>query len=149
VDRKRLAAGAGLAAALAGAVAAFAIPTAWLEGAPTLCLWRHLLGVECPGCGMTRALSAALHGDFAAAWSYNPAVVVVLPLSIGLWADYVRRRVAALGAAPAARRASEGLDSAYYTRHGGSSATEAISSSAAASCSGSPATPIQDAPSAP
>ena len=112
MDRTRLAAAAGLAVALAGAVAAFAIPTAWLEGAPTLCLWQRLLGVECPGCGMTRALSAALHGDFAAAWSFNRAVVVVLPLAIGVWADYVRRRFAAMRAAPAARRASGRLASA-------------------------------------
>lgn len=34
------------------------------------------LGMYCPGCGSTRALSALLHGHLAAAWSYNPALVV-------------------------------------------------------------------------
>lgn len=37
-----------------------------------LCLFRHFLGITCPGCGMTRAVLAALRFDFAAAFAYHP-----------------------------------------------------------------------------
>ncbi|MBI1290811.1 DUF2752 domain-containing protein [bacterium] len=30
------------------------------------------LGVPCPGCGLTRSVTAIFHGDFLAAWQYNP-----------------------------------------------------------------------------
>lgn len=29
------------------------------------CVWRHFLHIPCPGCGMTRAAVALLHGDLA------------------------------------------------------------------------------------
>jgi hypothetical protein len=44
------------------------------------CLSRLLLGLHCPGCGMTRCVSALLHGNVAQAFAYNPLFVVVLPL---------------------------------------------------------------------
>jgi Protein of unknown function (DUF2752) len=55
------------------------IPVETIVALPALCPWRTLFGLECPGCGMTRALSAALHGDFAAAMAFNRGVVLVLP----------------------------------------------------------------------
>ncbi len=36
------------------------------------CVWRFFLGIECPGCGMTRALLSLLRGDIKAAFSFNP-----------------------------------------------------------------------------
>ena len=42
----------------------------WLLGWP--CLFTYVLGIPCPGCGMTRALLAALRPDFAAAFSHHP-----------------------------------------------------------------------------
>jgi hypothetical protein len=56
------------------------IPTGFIEHGPTICVFKNLLGVECPGCGMTRAFSCILHGDPVAAISYNRLVVVVFPL---------------------------------------------------------------------
>lgn len=35
------------------------------------CVFRALFGVVCPGCGMTRAVVAALRLDFAAAFSHH------------------------------------------------------------------------------
>lgn len=40
----------------------------WFTGCP----FRFFFGISCPGCGMTRALLAALRLDFAAAFSYHP-----------------------------------------------------------------------------
>lgn len=38
------------------------------------CLFKHFLGIECPGCGITRACLSLLHGDVKAAVAYNPMV---------------------------------------------------------------------------
>lgn len=40
---------------------------------PPLCLWKRLLNVDCPGCGLTRSFAALAHGHWLAAWSFNPA----------------------------------------------------------------------------
>ena len=37
------------------------------------CLFKALLGIACPACGMTRAYTALLRLDFASAFYYNPA----------------------------------------------------------------------------
>jgi hypothetical protein len=59
-----------------------------------LCPMAALLGLPCPGCGLTRAALAALHGDFAAALRFHPLVFLAAPayaflLGILLW-GYVR-----------------------------------------------------------
>ncbi len=47
------------------------------------CLFRACLGVVCPGCGVTRSVVAALHGDFRAAWEFNPCGLLVLMALVG------------------------------------------------------------------
>ena len=63
----------------------FLVPTSWLAERRSICLIYHVFGVRCPGCGMIRALSCAVHGDFRQAVRYNPLVVVVLPLLCYVW----------------------------------------------------------------
>ena len=70
------------AAPVAVFVALAVIPTQVLAGLPVICVWRTLLHLECPGCGMTRALSSALHGHLYAALAYNRGVVLVLPAAL-------------------------------------------------------------------
>ena len=72
---------------LALAVAAFALyqqgPDAavWLPG----CTFHKFTGLNCPGCGMTRAAYATLHGRIGDAFRMNPVGMILLPLaSIGL-----------------------------------------------------------------
>lgn len=36
------------------------------------CVFYEVTGFKCPGCGITRALAALLHLDFATAWKENP-----------------------------------------------------------------------------
>ena len=48
---------------------------AWYPG----CLFHRLTGLACPGCGMTRATYAALHGRFGEALRFNPLGMIVLP----------------------------------------------------------------------
>jgi hypothetical protein len=42
------------------------------------CLFRLVTGLYCPGCGITRALHALLHGDVARAWAMNPMLMLML-----------------------------------------------------------------------
>ena len=42
-----------------------------------LCIMHHLLGVDCPFCGMSRGFVALSHGEFAAAFAFNPAAPLV------------------------------------------------------------------------
>lgn len=44
------------------------------------CFFHVITGWECPGCGMQRMIHALLHGDIAAAWSYNAFLLCILPL---------------------------------------------------------------------
>jgi hypothetical protein len=45
---------------------------------PFYLLTRH----RCPGCGATRALFELLHGHFAAALQFNPAVTLLAPAAL-------------------------------------------------------------------
>lgn len=65
-------------------------PTRWLERHPIPCVYTTLLGMHCPGCGMTRAVSCAVHGRFRDAWHYNPLIVVMLPLATYEWLRFIR-----------------------------------------------------------
>ncbi len=49
----------------------------WLPG----CVFHRLTGLNCPGCGMTRAAHATLHGRFAEAFRFNPVGMVLLPVA--------------------------------------------------------------------
>ena len=44
------------------------------------CPFYALTGPHCPGCGTLRGLHQLLHGHVAAAFGYNPLMVVMLPL---------------------------------------------------------------------
>jgi len=52
-----------------------------------LCIFRHLTGIECPLCGMTRACYCIMHLHFASAFSYNPASFM-MPIIIATEAGY-------------------------------------------------------------
>ena len=49
-----------------------------------LCPSASLFSVPCPGCGLTRATVALLHGDVLAAWSLHPLVFLLSPVYFGL-----------------------------------------------------------------
>ena len=44
------------------------------------CLFHRVTGLECPGCGATRAVYFLLHGEVATAWRQNPLLVCLSPL---------------------------------------------------------------------
>ena len=73
-----------VAAAAYAALAAQACRLVYSERIP-LCPVYFLTGHSCPGCGMGRAVIAAMRGDFAASWSYHP---LGLPL-FALWTAWL------------------------------------------------------------
>jgi hypothetical protein len=90
-------------AILAAALLFTATPTSFWTSLPRVCLFQ-LAGLPCWGCGMTRALSSALHGQLAEALEHNPLSAIVLPLVVGLvvrtfWRE-VRRALAPADAPP-------------------------------------------------
>lgn len=42
------------------------------------CLFHTVTGLDCPGCGSQRAISALLNGHFSEAWHFNPALWIGL-----------------------------------------------------------------------
>jgi hypothetical protein len=68
---------------LAAAVLAFMLyhggpSSRWFPG----CLFLRLTGFLCPGCGMTRATHAMLHGDLPAAFRFNPLGMILFPIAL-------------------------------------------------------------------
>ncbi len=43
-----------------------------------ICTFKYATGLDCPACGMTRALSSALHFDFIKSIDYHPGGIPVL-----------------------------------------------------------------------
>lgn len=58
-----------------------------------ICLIKLITGKECWNCGMTRAFLSILHFDFHSAYNFNRNIIVVFPLSVGLylysWYKYI------------------------------------------------------------
>ena len=69
-----------IAAALYGAVAyLYFVNPAEARGFP-VCPFHYLTGLECPGCGTSRALHQLLHGHFLAALRLNVLTVFIVPV---------------------------------------------------------------------
>lgn len=52
----------------------------YMKRFPLFCPIHRVLGVYCPGCGSSRAVFALLHGRWMSAFSYNPFLILSLPL---------------------------------------------------------------------
>jgi hypothetical protein len=61
---------------------AAAVPARALDGLPVLCPFRRHTGLPCPGCGGTHAFAAMAHGQWTAAWAYNPLAAVLFVLGL-------------------------------------------------------------------
>lgn len=42
------------------------------------CLFKTFFGIDCPGCGLQRAIILLLKGDFLAAFNMFPAIYILL-----------------------------------------------------------------------
>ena len=64
-----------------------------LEVKHSICLFKNLFGIECYGCGITKAVIAATQLDFIRAFNYNKLIVVVMPLLLYLWIKEIVKSV--------------------------------------------------------
>ena len=64
----------------AGVVLVYAFDPATSRFFPP-CALHALTGLQCPGCGGTRALHELLHGNVAAAFALNPMLFVVITVA--------------------------------------------------------------------
>jgi uncharacterized protein DUF2752 len=55
------------------------------------CPLRTFTGIPCPFCGMTRGVTAAMHGDFGASLVFNPGAIVLIVLAVLLLVAWRRR----------------------------------------------------------
>jgi ethanolamine transporter EutH len=72
----------GATAIGAGATVFFFNPST--HGFYPICMFHSLTGLNCPGCGMTRALYALLHGNVRLALKDNVLFVVLLAILV-IW----------------------------------------------------------------
>ncbi|MEU3946148.1 DUF2752 domain-containing protein [Streptomyces sp. NPDC029526] len=49
------------------------------------CPFRLVTGLLCPACGGTRMVYDLMHGQFAAAWLDNRALLLAAPFALALW----------------------------------------------------------------
>ena len=73
------------------------------SGSWGVCPFHAMTGAWCPGCGSLRAVNDLTHGDVLAAASSNLVFLLVLPVLVFLWVDWVRHSWAGT------RRVSSGL----------------------------------------
>ena len=50
---------------------------------PGSCTYKRFVGVECPGCGLTRCFISLAHGRPVAAWNFNPAGILFFAIVVG------------------------------------------------------------------
>lgn len=88
-----LSAGAGVLALHAGAYAFFAGRNPYTQTIFPQCPILHYFGIQCPGCGGTRAMYSLLHGDIVTSITMNPLVVAgYLAVAISLAGVVIGRR---------------------------------------------------------
>lgn len=88
----RMAMNGVVAAGLAGAAVLFRFSPeeySFYPRCPFFALTHHY----CPGCGATRAIAALLHGNVAAAWHFNAAVTLLLPMLLWYFGRMYRTAV--------------------------------------------------------
>ena len=57
------------------------------------CPLRTVTGVPCPFCGMSRGVTALVHGQLSAAFTYNPGAFLVVAMAIVLLVAWRWQRV--------------------------------------------------------
>lgn len=62
----------------------------WIEDNAPGCFFKSTFGIDCPGCGMTRAFFALMKGEIGESLYYNPGLI---PFLITLIALFIQLKV--------------------------------------------------------
>ncbi|MCU0345594.1 MAG: DUF2752 domain-containing protein [Saprospiraceae bacterium] len=83
-----------LALLLAAPLVLWALPGSFFDDTGiTICPSKLLLGIECLGCGMTRAVMHFHHVELETALGFNRGVVLAYPALVALWIFLVKKAV--------------------------------------------------------
>jgi uncharacterized membrane protein YfcA len=80
--------------AIAGVWVLYTFPPATSAFYPR-CVFRELSGLDCPGCGTTRALHALLHGRIGEAFRFNAMLFPLMIVALAGAPSFLRGRVPA------------------------------------------------------
>jgi len=61
------------------------IPIKWLNEQHTICVFKNIIGKDCFGCGITRAIISCIQLDFEKSFYYNKIIIIVLPILFYEW----------------------------------------------------------------
>ncbi|MEO7348962.1 MAG: DUF2752 domain-containing protein [Terrimesophilobacter sp.] len=85
--------GTGFVAAHGAAYAFFAGRNPYSETIFPPCILLHFTGLQCPGCGGTRAMFSLLHGDVATSLAMNPLVIAgYVAVAVSLFGIFLDQR---------------------------------------------------------
>ena len=84
---------AAVAAGAVGVLGYLGAVSPYESGNYPTCPTLVLTGLYCPGCGALRAMHELAHLDLAGVAAMNPLFFVAVPLLVGLWASWTRRRL--------------------------------------------------------
>lgn len=60
-------------------------PSGQITHLPSVCLFYHLTGLPCPGCGLTRSFVCLGHGHFRESLHWHPLGFVIYAVFLLLW----------------------------------------------------------------
>lgn len=72
------------------------LPADFFDKGQSLCVSQLLAGVECYGCGTTRAFMHLIHLDFAGAYQFNKLSFISFPVLSFLWLQGFRKDLKSL-----------------------------------------------------
>jgi hypothetical protein len=81
----------GLAVWLALPIFLLIMPADYFDNGTAICPSKRFLNLECPGCGMTRAVQHAIHFDWQSAWELNRGIVLIIPVLFILYIHVLGR----------------------------------------------------------
>ena len=71
------------------------LPNSLVFKGQTICLINNIFGINCIGCGMTRAIFLVFDGDLISAFNLNAKILLVLPILFLHWIKLVYKQILA------------------------------------------------------
>ena len=68
-------------------------PNSYVFSGPTICLINNIFGIDCLGCGITRAIFLVFDGDLITAFELNERILLVLSILFILWIKLIYKQI--------------------------------------------------------